>query len=248
METSEENAVYHLRLFCMLGCNKELDNGFRMMVQQNVTARLQEMPLPLLERLALSEEDENLKRAAGLIYAWRVAGDQNMHRNEKAERLNALISWKGISQDVAGYVRASLSGYLGWPLEKWRILADGSRPEGERVSASQDVILYCRENGYSAALHRIASDEGMPVGTREMAMCALLEARAGGVELPDDSRKMDLLMIARHFLDEGCASAPLGLGEARRDFILRSRIKQKVEASWERAKLPHALSVGRKKL
>lgn len=180
MENTEEAHLGYLRSLCHACCNPCLDEEFRAEIQDRVILELNGMAIPLLERLAMYEEDEHLRRAAGQIYACKLAEDVKMPPDERANKLNALISKDGTPKEVRHYVKGELSHLLGWPMEKWKILADAGKPEAERISASQDLILYCRKNEYRAALHRIAGDEGMPMQARRMAAFAMLEVLSDG--------------------------------------------------------------------
>ncbi|MDD5096525.1 MAG: hypothetical protein PHY95_03360, partial [Candidatus ainarchaeum sp.] len=140
---------------------------------------------------------------------------------------------EGTPAEVSEYVRGSLSHLLGWPMEKWQILADAGNPEARRISASQDVILYCRQNGYASVLHRIAGDAGMPMGAREMAVCALLEVRMDGPDASCDLGEPNPRMVARHVLDKGFAPVPcVDASDACRELVRRAGMRQRIELSW----------------
>jgi hypothetical protein len=219
MESDEGNLVGRLRLFSMAASSPRLDWGFTMMAHQHITKQLRGLPLPVLERLALDEPDRGLRGSAGFIYACKLASDATLGRQVKAEKLDALVSNAGTRPDVAGYVKRFLSGYLGWPVGRWEILVDGNRPEAERIGASQDIILYCREKGYRGVLHRIAGDSGMPMKAREMATCAMVELRIGWME-PSEKGKVDVQAVARQMLEGGVRAGRAG---GHRDCMQRIR-------------------------
>lgn len=232
----------------MVACSPRLDWNFTMMAQRHIAKQLQGLPLSMLERLALDEPDPNLRRAAGFIYACKLASDSTVDRRMKEEKLNALISNAGTRPDVTGYVKRFLSGYLGWPVGRWEILADRGRPDAERVSASQDMILYCREKGYRGVLHRVAGDSGMPMKAREMATCAMVELRTGWME-PSEKGKVDVQAVAKGMLEEGCGQDVwVDIGKACCEFVQRAGVKNRVELSWARVKMPVPLPEDKRKM
>lgn len=194
MVTAEEAHIGHLKSLCSNACNPEVEMGLRLELQERVTKELGGMPLHLLKGLAMAEADKNLRRAAGMLYAWRVA-NETMLDPDKANLLIKLIAIEGTSEEVKRYVTGKLLPLLGWPTDKWNILVDSGKPEDERVAAGKDVIAYCYRNAYVSTLYRIASDEGMPMKVREDAGMAIIDS-ASAKSWPDEP-KIELNLMPR---------------------------------------------------
>ncbi|MFA5412736.1 MAG: hypothetical protein WC350_05320 [Candidatus Micrarchaeia archaeon] len=194
METDEEARMVHLRSLCGNACNPELDGELRLELQKRVTKELTDMPMGQLRELAATEKDVSLRRAAGMIYAWRIANETMLDPN-KARLLGKFIEIEGTSEEVRRYVTKTLLPVLGWPKEKWDILVDSGKPVEERIAAGKDVIEYCYRNAYVSTLYRIASDESMPMKVREDAGIAIIDS-ASAKSWPDEP-KIELNLMPR---------------------------------------------------